>query len=149
LLPPETLADMLKEIERGNIAGGGGVLNFGKVGLVERGFVGVCNAAIRAFKMTAGCFIFCRSDLFREAGGFDQEYFAGEDAEFGKALKRVARARGMRLAILTRHPPLTSDRKFRLYGLRKILLAVGRYAFLPKSTMRDKRYLDIFYDGKR
>src|SRR5581483_5454941 len=114
-----------------------------------RVFVMVCNFVIRRFKMTAGFFLFCRSEAFRELGGFNEEYFAGEDAEFGKALKQWGRRRGLSLSILYRHPPLTSDRKFHLYGLREILLAIGRYLLFPKRTMRDKRYLDIFYDGKR
>ena len=149
LLPAETLADTLAEMRRDDIAGGTSILDYGRVSLRVRPFVALCNFIIRRFKMTAGCFLFCRAEAFRELGGFDETYYAGEDAEFGKALKRWGRARGMSLSILQRHPPLTSDRKFRLHGTRQVLLAVTRYVLFPNRTMRDKRYLEIFYDGRR
>jgi GT2 family glycosyltransferase len=149
LLPAETLADALTEMERGNVAGGTSILNYGNAPLRARPFIALCNLIIRRLQMTAGCFLFCRAEAFRDLGGFNEEFYAGEDAEFGKALKRWGRAKGMSLAILHRHPPLTSDRKFRLHGLGQVLLAVTRYVLLPRRTMRDKRLLDLFYDGKR
>ena len=149
LLPPETLADALAEMARGDIVGGTSILNYGRPPLRARPFVMLCNFAIRRLKMTAGCFLFCRGDVFRDLNGFDETFYAGEDAEFGKVLKRLARQRRMSVAILHRHPPLTSDRKFRQHGLRGVLLAVARYIFLPKHTMRDKRHLDIFYGERK
>jgi glycosyltransferase involved in cell wall biosynthesis len=149
LLPAKTLVDALAEMNRADVAGGTSVLDYGDTRLSVRFFVGLCNLIIKWLKTTAGCFLFCCADAFHEIGGFDEQYFAGEDAEFGKALKRWGRGRGMRLAILHRHPPRTSDRKFRLYGLRQVLLAVTRYVFFPQRTMRDKRYLAVFYDGRR
>jgi glycosyltransferase involved in cell wall biosynthesis len=149
ILPAETLRDALAAMESGKAVGGSSILNYGEVTGVTWVFVKVVNFVIRHVKMTAGCFIFCRADAFRELGGFNQEYFAGEDAELGKAMKQWGRARGLPLSIMHRHPVLTSDRKFHLYGWGAIALAVGRYVLAPKRTMRDKRYLDLFYDGKR
>ena len=149
LLRNETLAETLTAMNQCGVAGGTSVLDYGDTRLSVRFFVGLCNFIVRHLKMTPGCFLFCRADAFREIGGFDEQYFAGEDAEFGKALKRWGRGRGLRLEILHRHPPRTSDRKFRLHGLSQVLLAVTRYVFLPHRTMRDKRYLAVFYDGRR
>lgn len=127
ILPVETLRDALAAMESGKAVGGSSILNYGKVTGVAWMFVKVVNFVIHHMKMTAGCFIFCRADAFREIGGFNQEYFAGEDAEFGKALKRWGRPRGLSLCIMRHHPVLTSDRKFHLYGWGAIALAVGRY----------------------
>lgn len=150
LLPIETLADALVEMTRAGVVGGSSILNYGDGrGIGIRAFVFICNFVIRRLKMTAGCFLFCRAEAFRELGGFNESFYAGEDAEFGKALKRWGRARGLTLGILHRHPPLTSDRKFHLYGMREILVVITRYLLFPKRTMSDKRYLDIFYDGRR
>jgi glycosyltransferase involved in cell wall biosynthesis len=150
LLPAETLTDTLAKIQHGGVVGGGSILNYGKAPAIKvRLFVLVCNLVIRSLKMTGGCFLFCRAEAFREVGGFNEAFFAGEDAEFGKALKRWGREHGLTLAILHRHPVLTSDRKFHLYGLNEILLAITRYLLFPQRTMTNKRYLDIFYDGRR
>ena len=149
LLPTETLADALAVMRSGKAVGGGSTIDYGKLPLVSSMFVLVCNTVVRVARMTPGCFIFCRADAFRGVGGFDERYFAGEDGELGKALKRWGRKRGLALKILHRHPPRTSDRKFRQYGLRKIFVAVAKYVFLPRSTMMDKRHLDMFYEGRR
>jgi glycosyltransferase involved in cell wall biosynthesis len=149
LFPAATLADALAAMQNDRVVGGGSALDFGKLTFAARLLVLLCNLVVRLFKMTPGCFLFCRGDAFRAVGGFDEKFFAGEDAEMGKALKRWGRERGLRLAILHRHPPLTSNRKFQLYGVRKIFVLLVRFVFTPRTTMTDKRYLDVFYDGRR
>lgn len=149
LLPAETLADALAEMRRDGVVGGGTTLRFDKLPIAGRLLVFLCNFVVRILKMTPGCFIFCRADAFRAVGGFDEKYFAGEDAEMGKALKRWGRKNKMALRILHRHPPLTSGRKFELYGTRKIFVLLARFVFTPRTSMTNKRHLDVFYDGKR
>ena len=89
------------------------------------------------------------TDAFRELSGFDQTLFAGEDVEFGRAMRRWAKPRGLNVAILRRSPPVTSIRKVDLYGSREIFLLILRWLLFPRRTGRDKARLGVFYDGRR
>ncbi|MDB6125557.1 MAG: hypothetical protein JWQ71_4550 [Pedosphaera sp.] len=149
LLLPETLADALAEIDSDKVVGGSSVINYGKVQGKIWLFVVVSNFVIRTMKLTPGFFIFCRTEAFRAIGGFDEKFFAGEDADLSARLRRWGRKQGLSLKILHQHPPLTSDRKFHLYGFKKIVTLIIRCLLFPKRTMQDKKHLGMFYDGKR
>jgi hypothetical protein len=140
---------MLALIAVGKCVGGASILRFDKLDLVGKVFVVLSNPLIRAVKLTCGCFIFCRADAFRALGGFNQELFAGEDVDFGWRLKRWAKAHGGHVAILRAHPPITSIRKVELYGWKEVLVLLLRWLLLRQRTTRDKKYLQVFYDGRR
>lgn len=36
---------------------------------------------------TAGCYMYCRKELFDSLGGFDEDYFAGKELSFSRQLK--------------------------------------------------------------
>jgi glycosyltransferase involved in cell wall biosynthesis len=145
-----TLAEMLSVIESARFIGGGAILRYDRTPRLWGSFLFVSNRiVIPLLRWTAGCFMFCRSDAFREFGGFDQSLFAGEDVEFGKAMRRWGKPRGLDVAILRRHPPITSIRKVDLYGNREILLLILRWLLFPRRTGRDKARLRVFYDGRR
>lgn len=74
---------MLDAVETGKFAGGGSTLVFDRASWWLNGFIAVGNFVVRTVHLTAGCFIFCRADAFREIGGFNRELFAAEDADFG------------------------------------------------------------------
>lgn len=149
LVPAATLEEMLTRIAVGDCVGGASVLRFDKPDLFGRFLVLLSNPMIRLLKLTCGFFIFCRADSFRAIGGFNQELFAGEDADFGWRLKRRAKANGGRVAILHAHPPTTSIRKVELYGWKEVLVLLVRWLLLRQRTTRDKKYLKLFYDGRR
>jgi hypothetical protein len=73
------------------------------------------NLTSRIARWAAGSFIFCDAIAFRRIGGFGQEWFAAEEIDLFRRLKREARRTGRRIVILTRHPLVTSGRKARLY----------------------------------
>jgi len=148
-LPPGAIRDMLDAIQTGRYAGGGSTLVFDKAPVWINCVTALCNFVFRCCNLTAGCFIFCRADGFRELGGFNRELFAAEDAEFGWSLRRWAMRRGMKTIMLHRHPPVTSSRKLDLYSKREIAFLLGRFMILPRSTLRDRAHLKIFYDGRR
>jgi glycosyltransferase involved in cell wall biosynthesis len=149
LLRAPTVTEMLGFIESGNCVGGGTVLQFDKTPVLARGITAIGNILIRCLKWTCGCFIFCRANAFRDFGGFNEEFFAGEDVEFGKAMKRWGRLRGLQVALVRAHPPVTSSRKLELYSAREVTTLILRYLLFPKRTTRDKSRLAIFYDGRR
>src|SRR6267378_6414910 len=82
-------------------------------------WVGIWNALSRINKWAAGSFIFCEAAAFREAGGFSEELYAGEEIDLFRRLKRLARREERAIVILHRHPLRTSNRKLRLYGSRE------------------------------
>ena len=144
-----TLAEMLTLLETNTCIGGGTVLRYDKPDLVARCFLFLSNPVVRCLKLTPGCFIFCRGDVFRALGGFSEEMFAGEDADFGWRLRRWSRAHGLRLRILSACPPVTSLRKVELYGWKELLVLIARWLLFPRRTARDKSRLRVFYDGRR
>ena len=89
-------------------------------------------------------FLLIDSNVFREFGGFDQKLFAGEDVEFGKAMRRWGKGRDLDVAILRRHPPVTSIRKIDLYGTKEILLLILRWLLFPRRTGQDRAALRVF-----
>jgi glycosyltransferase involved in cell wall biosynthesis len=149
LVSSATLAEMLALVEAGNHAGGASIVRFDKPDFFGKVLIAVSNPIVRALKLTCGCFIFCRTDAFRALGGFDQNLFAGEDADFGQRLKRWARDHRLRVGILHAHPPVTSIRKIELYGWKEVIVLLARWLLLRRRTTRDKKCLHLFYDGRR
>ena len=107
------------------------------------------NAISRAMRWVAGSFIFCNAAAFREIGGFSQELYAAEEIEFSRRMKRAARQRRLRIAILHRHPLLTSARKAKLYTPREMLGFVARTIIRRGRTLRSAEECFSWYDGRR
>jgi glycosyltransferase involved in cell wall biosynthesis len=149
LVSAETLRETLGFIGAGRSVGGGTVLRYDRTPLLWKPILLVANAIVFLLRWTCGCYVFCRADAFREFGGYNQELFAGEDVEFGRAMLRWAKPRGLRVAMVRRHPPITSIRKLELYGTPAVLSLMARWLILGRSLERDKSRLQMFYDGKR
>jgi GT2 family glycosyltransferase len=150
LVSADTVAEMLTFIGSGKFIGGASVLRYDRTPRSWRPFLFVSNRiVIPLVRWTAGCFMFCRTDAFQEFGGFDQELFAGEDVEFGKSMLRWGKPRGLSVAILRHHPPVTSIRKIDLYGSKEVFLLILRWLLFPRRAMRDKAGLRVFYEGRR
>ena len=57
-----------------------------------------------------GAFIFTRRESFEAVGGFDEQYFAGEEVYLTLALKKLGRFK------ILREPIITSARKLRMHS---------------------------------
>jgi len=107
------------------------------------------NAASRLQRWAAGSFVFCEAAAFHELGGFDERFYAGEEIDFSRRAKRLARRRGQQVVILHRHPLLTSNRKAELYTKTEF------FFFLVKTVVTGGRALQrrgdcyVWYDGRR
>lgn len=101
------------------------------------------------FRWAAGALVVCRRDAFQDVGGFDQNLYALDEIALSKQLKQWGRKRGLRFTILTRHPLETSSRKMSLYSSREIAGQIFRVLLLPRRTLRDKKRLSVWYDGRR
>lgn len=149
LLNPGMVADILRMIESGQYVGCGSVMHM--PGLPWWG-----NAAMRlwtvlsvTFRWASGALVVCRTDAFRDVGGFNQELFAADEIDLSQLLKQWGRKRHLKFTILTRHPLVTSPRKVQLYSGREIAGQLFSVMFSPRKTLQDKKKLPIWYDGRR
>ena len=97
----------------------------------------------------AGSFVLVEAILFREVGGFDLRYFAGEEIDLSRRLKRAARRRGKRGTIFSRHPLLTSARRLRMYSAWELGRFFLRATLRPWSTTASREACGMWYDGRR
>ena len=141
--------DVAAAIERGRCLAGGSTIVYDNPHLVVRTIVRAWNTLSRLNRWAAGSFIFCEAAVFREVGGFSLEFFAGEEIDLSRRLKRAAGRRGRTIAILHEHPLLTSDRKLRLYTAREIATFMVRTAITPRRTLGNPRQCYAWYDGRR
>lgn len=142
-------ADVVKAISSGRYIAGGSTVCFEQPDALVAFIGSTWNAISRAMRWVAGSFIFCNAAVFREIGGFSQELYAAEEIEFSRRMKRAARQRRLRIAILHRHPLLTSARKAKLYSSREMLGFVVRTIIRRGRTLRSAEECFSWYDGRR
>ena len=145
---PALLSEIVALMDQDEVVGCGCLVRM-DVPFVGRLIVGLWNRVSAILRWAAGSFILTRADAFREIGGFDQELYASEEINFSRRLKRWGKRHGKSFVILRDHPLDTSNRKLQLYGQREILRHFFRLALRPRKALRDKKYLDIWYDGRR
>ena len=124
------------------------------VRLDEKGFpigllVHVWTFFSRLNKWAAGSFVFCEAKLFRELGGFSEKMYASEEIDLSKRLKRLAKARGLRVEIITEERLVTSARKVHLYGMREQLRFFMKAIWSPRRTVARREECVLWYDGRR
>jgi glycosyltransferase involved in cell wall biosynthesis len=145
----DLLEEVGEQIEAGRCLAGGCTLklegHYPKANLITA----LWNGLSRVGKLVAGSFIFCEAAAFREAGGFSQELFAGEEIDLILRLKRLARAKGKCIVILHRHPLLTSARKMRLYTRREHLRFMAKVLVSRRSVLSSRADCHTWYDGRR
>jgi len=145
----ELFDDAAQAIESGDCLAGGATVRYDTARLDVRLPLAAWNAVSRLLKWAAGSFIFCEAAAFREAGGFSQALYAGEEIELFRRLKTLARARRRRIVILHRHPLLSSDRKVKLYRWSEMGLFLVRMAASRGRSLRSRDACQPWYDGRR
>jgi glycosyltransferase involved in cell wall biosynthesis len=146
LLPKKTLEQALKALQKGAAGGGAQVAipDEKRIAFFKRlMFYSVRVAWLEIGGWAAGCFMFCRRDVFREFEGFDEEYFAAEELFFSRAVK----ARG--LFRIVRSPVITSDRKLQNYSTLELVRLLLRPLTNPKGLLKSRFGLEILYEDDR
>ena len=146
---PELFAEVAQQIRDGNILAGGCVIRLHGNHRAAALMTALWNWVSRTRRLLAGSFIFVETAAFRKIGGFNTEFFAGEELDLAKRLHKLARETGHEIVILHRHPILTSDRKVHLYSPWEHLRFILRAGFRPSRVMRDKAACHAWYDGRR
>ncbi len=91
----------------------------------------------------AGAFLFTTRRNFDMVGGFDEQYFAGEEVYFSLELKKLGRFK------VLREPIVTSGRKLRMYPAKHFLRKFFGVIVRGPRGVRSRAKLSLWYDGKR
>ena len=146
---PGLFADVAQEIAGGRCLAGGSTvavdLEHAGARLVIHGW----NLTSRLMRWAAGSFIFCETASFREIGGFSLRFYAAEEIDLFRRLKRLARARGGTIRILSKHPLHTSARKAHLYSPREFVVFQLKTILTAGRTLRSAEGSALWYDGRR
>ncbi len=142
-IAPGHVRAALAAIAEGCIGGGARVDLDTRPSFFGRVCVAVFSAVYFGLGLGAGAFIFCRRQAFEEVGGFDEQYFAGEEIYLSLALKKLGRFK------ILREPIVTSARKLRMHSPLSLLTKSVSVVLRGKRGLRDRKNLDLWYDGKR
>ena len=146
-VPETVLRHTLLELGSGAIGGGARVAFDGRGHPVAEAFFEAFKALWYSQELAAGCYLFARRDAFEAVGGFDEQWFAGEEYWMSRALK----ARG-RFAFL-REEVVSSARKQRAgagIGMLARLLGLTVLFFVGwRRPLRSREALGFWYDGAR
>lgn len=146
IVPARTIAQSLKALQGGCVGGGAHVeldiadgIPWSKLWI----FYAVSLAWLTMGRWAAGCYMFCRRDVFESFGGFDESYFACEEYFFSRQLKARGRFQLVRPAVQT------SSRKFHGYSTLELL----RFLTLPflnsAAKFRSQVGLELLYQDNR
>lgn len=133
---------MLKAMEEGAIGGGALVSWSGPAKLWAEIGLRTWNLLSRITRWAPGGFFFARRAAFEQVGGFDERYFATEELDLSRKLKRMGR-----MVILTERFA-TSPRKAHQFSRFEVLRFVLRFLLRPLKTLQNRDSLDIWYERR-
>jgi hypothetical protein len=143
LATPEAVAAGIKALRSGAV-GGGCVFNFdGAVPLWARILHPIMVAVCRIIRLLGGCFLFCRSDVFRAIGEFSERVYAAEELYFVLALKQHGRF------VVPPERVITSGRKIRTYSPKEIVTALFGLGVRNLTSVPSREKLEIWYGQRR
>jgi glycosyltransferase involved in cell wall biosynthesis len=93
--------------------------------------------------LPSGAFVFCTRSAFRTAGGFNENYYAAEDAFFVAALKRQGRF------VILAETVVTSGRKARAHSFWSLARQLMRLVLRGPGGLRNRRGLEYWYEPER
>ena len=137
------IAEPIAALEAGYAGGSARVVMDGFMPLWGRIFVRVFCTVYFGLNLGAGAFLFTTRRNFDAVGGFDEQYFIGEEVYFSLALRKLGRFK------VLREPILTSGRKLRMYSMRRVLVRLFSIIIGGPRAARSRDKLDVWYDGKR
>jgi len=93
--------------------------------------------------LAAGSYIYCRSEAFREIGGFYEKVYASEEVNFSYKLKKWGRKNKMKF-ILLKEKVLTSSRKIDWYSPAHMFFYIIFNACFP-FLLRNRKFCYMWY----
>ena len=140
---PSHVTEALAAVAAGSAGGGARVKVAGPIPLWARFYIRMFCAIYFGLNFGAGAFLFTTRRNFLAIGGFEEEFFAGEEVYFTMALKKIGRFQ------LLHDPVTTSGRKLRMHSARTVLGQSLAILVGGERSLRSRTKLDLWYDGKR
>ena len=137
------ITEAIAALEAGYAGGSARVAIDGVVPLWGRILLRVFCTLYFGLNLGAGAFLFTTRRNFDATGGFDEQYFVGEEVYFSLALKNLGRFK------VLREPIVTSGRKLRMYPAKQFLRDFFRVVVAGPRGARSRAKLRLWYDGKR
>jgi glycosyltransferase involved in cell wall biosynthesis len=142
-ITPTHVTAALEALEGGYVGGSARIALDAEVPFWARMFLRVFALFYFGANLGVGAFMFMRRESFEEVGGFDEQYFAGEEMYLTIALKKLGRFK------LLPEPITTSARKVRMHsGMHVFRQWIGMMLGGPEA-LRNRERLSLWYDGKR
>ena len=110
--------ETVEAIESGAVAGGSFPKFEGKIILLAKILTPVLRLFFFIFRFSAGAYMFCTSESFAEAGGFNPKYFAAEEVHLAKQLHKCGKFKTLQARVIS------SGRKFRTHSSFEILVTL-------------------------
>jgi glycosyltransferase involved in cell wall biosynthesis len=137
------IIEAIAAVEAGYAGGSARVAVDGFVPLWGRILLRTFCALYFGLNLGAGAFLFTTRRNFEAIGGFDEQYFVGEEVYFSLALRKLGRFK------VLREPILTSGRKLRMYSAKQILRDFFTVIVGGRRVACSRARLRLWYDGKR
>lgn len=146
----ELFAEAATLVARNEVLFAGAVVKLdGELSRLDAAFLQAWNFLSRTLRWMAGSFVLVEATAFREVGGFSEQLFAGEELDLSRRLKAVARRRGKRVTIITRHPLTSSARRMKFTSRRELLRFAIRALLRPRATTMSREACSMWYNGQR
>ncbi|HEY4233405.1 MAG TPA: glycosyltransferase [Lacipirellulaceae bacterium] len=144
LVSAPVIQSALRSIREGAV-GGGSIPRFeGWLPLWFRLIYPFVVAMVRLLRfLPSGACMFCTGSVFKAAGGFNENYYAEEDALFVATLKRQGRF------VVLAEQVITSGRKLRAHSFLSLARLSTRLILGGSSGLRNRRGLDYWYAPAR
>jgi glycosyltransferase involved in cell wall biosynthesis len=128
---------------RAGAVGGGAPVRFDTATWWMRCLMAAIIPMFRVLGWAAGCFVYCTREAFEKTGGFDEEYFAGEEIVFSQALKRRGRF------VIVRSFVTSSSRKLETHSGSQVLWLMVRLLAGGRRFLKKRANVAFWYPDKR
>jgi glycosyltransferase involved in cell wall biosynthesis len=142
-IAPAHISGAVQALSQGCAGGGARIFVGGRVPAWARSFLGIFSLVYFGLNYGAGAFLFTTRSNFFAIGGFDENYFAGEELFFTLALRKLGRF------TLLKTPAITSGRKLRIHSPGRILRQMLSIILAGPGAITSRRKLDLWYGGER
>jgi glycosyltransferase involved in cell wall biosynthesis len=144
LVNAAAIRSAVRSIRAGAVGGGCFPQFEGKLPLWFRLVMPLAEGLVRRLRYSpSGACLFCTRGAYQIAGGFDEKYYATEDALFAAALKRQGRF------AIPAETVITSGRKVRDHSALSLAWMLTRLVLRGPSGLRSRRGLDYWYRPAR
>ena len=137
------ITEAIAVLDAGYAGGSAHVAMDGFVPVWGRVLLRAFGALYFGLNLGAGAFLFTTRRNFEAIGGFDEQYFAGEEVYFTLALKKLGRFK------VLRQPVVTSGRKLRMYPAKQFLRNFFGVIVGGPQAVRSRAKLSLWYVGRR